>query len=261
MPGPLVMAMRGSSPDATLQNAEPAEDEEFDKMLADEVNGVLNSEETAAEISKALDEAAASRTAPVDDELLGLDEDELDSMILTPEEVQLKERIWVEINRDYLQNLAAKMAVESGSAEAQKRKPRKKGQGNKPRDSTNPMGSSAADAARKLAQKKISKKINYAALEGLFKTGGKGGARGRQQMYTMDGDKTDEMMEIVEDAAGMGVGSGRRLAAEDDKDDGDKDDDDYYQDTSMTMNMMSASGRTDDKDDDDNFGYEEDMWG
>ena len=36
----------------------------------------------------------------------GLDEDELDRFILTEEEVRVKERVWVEINRDYLEALA-----------------------------------------------------------------------------------------------------------------------------------------------------------
>ena len=43
-----------------------------------------------------------------EDELLGLDEyeSELDAFILSEEEVRVKERVWVEINRDYLEALA-----------------------------------------------------------------------------------------------------------------------------------------------------------
>lgn len=76
-------------------------------------------------------------------------------------------------------------------------------------------------------------------------------------MYRMADDKTDEgMLEIVEDAAGLGVGSVKRSASSsalmDDKDD---DAEDYYQeDTSMTMRVDAGDGK------DDDFGYEEDMY-
>ena len=42
-----------------------------------------------------------------DDELEGLDENELDQFILSEEEVRIKERVWVEINRDYLEAIAS----------------------------------------------------------------------------------------------------------------------------------------------------------
>ena len=40
---------------------------------------------------------------------LGLDEEELDRFILTEEEVQIKERVWVEMNKDYLEAIAGKL--------------------------------------------------------------------------------------------------------------------------------------------------------
>jgi Brf1-like TBP-binding domain len=40
------------------------------------------------------------------DELTGLDEAELDKFLLSPAEVKIKERVWVELNRDYLEALA-----------------------------------------------------------------------------------------------------------------------------------------------------------
>ena len=42
------------------------------------------------------------------DELLGLDEDELDAFLLTEDEIKIKERVWVEMNRDYLEAIAGK---------------------------------------------------------------------------------------------------------------------------------------------------------
>jgi transcription factor IIIB subunit 2 len=59
-------------------------------------------------LASALDEAEQRRLAQfaVVDELLGLNEDELDQFILTEDEVKIKERVWVELNRDYLEAIA-----------------------------------------------------------------------------------------------------------------------------------------------------------
>ena len=46
-----------------------------------------------------------------DDELEGLDENELDQFILSEEEVRIKERVWVEINRDYLEAIASEFII------------------------------------------------------------------------------------------------------------------------------------------------------
>lgn len=79
----------------------------LDAALAEEVSSFL---ETAkgAQLSEALDDAEAHRAAEFsgDKELEGLDEEELDAFLLTEEEVRMKERVWVEMNRDYLENLA-----------------------------------------------------------------------------------------------------------------------------------------------------------
>lgn len=81
----------------------------LDAALTEEVSSFL---ETAkgAQLSEALDSAEAQRVAGVaDDEALqGLDEEELDAFILSEDEVKLKERVWVEMNREYLENLAGK---------------------------------------------------------------------------------------------------------------------------------------------------------
>ena len=59
-------------------------------------------------LNSALDEAEQRRRDQFtgDDELLGLDEDELDQFILTEDEVLIKERVWVEMNREYLEAIA-----------------------------------------------------------------------------------------------------------------------------------------------------------
>ena len=62
-------------------------------------------------LSSALDEAEERRLAQltVVDDLMGLDEDELDRFLLSEEEIKIKERVWVELNKDYLEALAGEL--------------------------------------------------------------------------------------------------------------------------------------------------------
>ena len=79
------------------------------EAVAQEVADFLQNEQSAL-LNSALDEAEQRRRDQYtgDDELLGLDEEELDRFILTEQEVQIKERVWVEMNKDYLEALASK---------------------------------------------------------------------------------------------------------------------------------------------------------
>lgn len=81
----------------------------LDAALAEEVSAFLGTDK-GVQLSEALDDADAQRAAEFsgDEALGGLDEEELDAFILTEEEVRMKERVWVEMNRDYLENLAGK---------------------------------------------------------------------------------------------------------------------------------------------------------
>lgn len=84
-------------------------DETVTAAVAEEVSDFLQNAQGAV-LRDALDEAEQRRIAHYqgDEELLGLDEEELDRFILTDEEVKVKERVWVEMNRDYLEALAGK---------------------------------------------------------------------------------------------------------------------------------------------------------
>jgi len=116
---------------------------------------------------------------------------------------------------------------------------RKKGQPNKPRDSTNPTGSSAADATRQLVKQKISKRINYSALDSLF---------------TPRKRSTSEARSDTSINAPFRMSStfGEDKDNYDDKD--DEDADDYYQEESGWLNQQTG----DDKGDEDTFGMAED---
>lgn len=143
-------------------------EETVSNVLAEEVSTFLQNTQ-GAKLSEALDEAEQRRLAQITvaDELMGLDEEELDRFILSEEEVRIKERVWVELNRDYLEAIAAKGEQQDSNSAA---KSRKKRRSNKPRDITTPSGSTAAESVRNLIKKnpKYSKRINYDALKDLF---------------------------------------------------------------------------------------------
>lgn len=86
-----------------------AVDDTLDNLLVNEVSSFLSTSQPQT-LKSALDHAEQVRQSHFvgleDDELRGLDEDELDAFLLTEEEVRIKERVWVELNKDYLETLA-----------------------------------------------------------------------------------------------------------------------------------------------------------
>lgn len=99
-------ALRLSTEDATTRSATGVE-ETVNQVLAEEVATFLQNSQGLM-LSEALDEAEERRQAHFAevDELKGLDEEELDRLLLSKEEVKIKERVWVEMNREYLENIA-----------------------------------------------------------------------------------------------------------------------------------------------------------
>jgi transcription factor IIIB subunit 2 len=201
-------------------------DETVDQALADEVASFLQNTQGSL-LRDALDEAEQRRQAQFAevDELLGLDEDELDRFLLTEEEVKIKERVWVEINRDYLEALAAK----GEPTDVNQPKSRKRRKTNtKPRDDSIPSGNTAAESVRNLIKKnpKYSKRINYDALKDLFVDGPQAPSLDdKENLYTMDDTKDGEGMTVLEEDGGD-IGTQRsapRLLREEQGDEGDDD--------------------------------------
>ncbi|TBU37838.1 hypothetical protein BD309DRAFT_973156 [Dichomitus squalens] len=190
-------------------------EETVDAAVTQEVTDFLESAQSTL-LNSALDEAEQRRHAHYagDDELLGLDEEELDRFILTEEEVRIKERIWVEMNKDYLEAIAAKAEQQEGQEKEKKSRKRRK-TNNKPRDASTPHGSTAAESVRNLIKKnpKYSKRINYNALKELFTDdspsfqlpGTEEDKDDEGGLYTMDDKSDGEGMLIVEEGGG-GVG-------------------------------------------------------
>lgn len=82
-------------------------EETASNVLAEEVSTFLQNSQ-GVQLREALDEAEQRRLAQITvaDELMGLDEEELDRFMLSEDEVRIKERVWVELNRDYLEAIA-----------------------------------------------------------------------------------------------------------------------------------------------------------
>lgn len=121
---PQILSTQGTLADSTLDDTStmpppplpssstlPVE-QEIDSLLANEVSQFLTTPQGTT-IQEAVEHAEAARQAHFtgDDELLGLDEDELDAFILTEDEVRIKERVWVELNKDYLEALAGECSL------------------------------------------------------------------------------------------------------------------------------------------------------
>ncbi|KAK7682161.1 hypothetical protein QCA50_014748 [Cerrena zonata] len=181
-------------------------DQEIDSLLANEVSGFFATPQGST-LQQAVEHAEAIRQSQFtgDDELLGLNEDELDAFILTEDEVKIKERVWVELNKDYLEALAAKAELEAaGGGEQKKSRKRRKtkdSNNNRPRDASTPHGSTAAESVKNLLKKnpRYSKRINYDALKDLFTDTGSP-APGLIKMSTTPGPSTPAMlMEVEED--------------------------------------------------------------
>ncbi|KAG8924921.1 transcription factor TFIIIB subunit brf1 [Tulasnella sp. 419] len=146
-------------------------DDKNDEEIAHEVENALKGQsalqmEVELAASKQQDRSAG---AELEDPLDDLDEEELDRVILSEEEVRLKTRVWVELNKDYLEKIAAK-GLEEEEGRSVVRKTRVKKPKSKPRDSTTAQGATPAEAVgHLLKKKKFSRKINYEAVKSLFK--------------------------------------------------------------------------------------------
>ena len=101
-------------------------DDTANTVLVEEVSTFLQTAQ-GAELSKALAEAEERRLVQLQhciiDELTGLDEEELDKLLLTEEEVKIKERVWVEMNREYLEGIAGEIIIVKPSISRSQRIP------------------------------------------------------------------------------------------------------------------------------------------
>ncbi|KAK9835222.1 hypothetical protein WJX81_006819 [Elliptochloris bilobata] len=168
--------------------------------------------------------AAPAEPAAADEELSDLEDDEAAAYLHQPEEVALRKVIWEELNREYTEQQDAKQraadaAAAKVAADAQAREveagaegqTRKRGRGRplgskskpRPEEDLEPAGTPQEAFQRMLDRKKLSSKINYQNLDGLFSAGDLGVPKRRRAEEGAD----------AAPAAGRPLGGGRELGA------------------------------------------------
>jgi len=127
---------------------------------------------TAPEPEAAASESDSSDASDAEPETFSdVDDDEVADYIHTEEEVKLRRVIWSEMNKDYLETQAAKEAATATTTRAGAGDESAGGAKKKRKQYTHavPADSAAEAAHAMLSSKKISSKINYDALNDLFK--------------------------------------------------------------------------------------------
>lgn len=188
----------GDEESAEESDGQEADDEDREDDRAPRTEAIdprleaLADQATEAEIARYLDEPAAqeegeqsnpaeggitkrSGTEPPEgnDELAGLDEEELDAFILDENEVKIKERVWIEFNRDYLEKtLVRQLKMEADIKAGIAPKPTARRKRKQPLEASAAPISAAESTKQLLRKKKFSKKLNYSVIENLFEDGG-----------------------------------------------------------------------------------------
>jgi len=174
------------TPDATrsTQPPEPTPEEMHDDAVIDnviesEISALLNEPSTNDIVSqlKAAHQAElvklqSTNVSDSPDNFDDVDNDpEVQCMIMTEQESAQKERIWTEMNRDWLKEQELKrLKAETDARNGIVKNARKRKGKTKPRDSNSEdMAASPAESAGRMLEKRAySKKINYKAIENLF---------------------------------------------------------------------------------------------
>lgn len=196
--------------------------------------------------------------------LSDVDDEEIEAMILTEEEVNLKTKIWYNANKEYLQEMAVRREVEKDKGTPYSRK----GKGHKKKKL--PPPSTPAEAAKQLLQnKKLSKKINQAVFDDMFESAESiAKIKQRDAISRMGGQNsiTDiPEYEVVEESGDVPVAGTQKKktsntdaeagaeeaqpGAEEDEDDDDMDSDDMADDERLLRDQRAKFGFNDDDDD------------
>ncbi|KAF1805833.1 hypothetical protein FB192DRAFT_1321666 [Mucor lusitanicus] len=196
--------------------------------------------------------------------LSDVDCDEIDAMILTPDEVTLKTKVWYNANKDYLQEMAVRRIMEKdrgGAPYARRNKHKKKKQA---------QASSPAEAAKQLLEKKkLSKKINQAVFDDMFESPesiAKIKARDTLKKMAAGGGNAKNMAssadvgeyEVVEEPGDVDVVPVGKASNDDDDDDDEDMDSDDMADDERFMRDARANYTLDEVIDYDDYGDDND---
>lgn len=208
------MAPKRDGPDEVDIGDDPNVEALADQAAREEISRYLDGEEAQA-ISQTSSRKKETSVKPgtVDggaendqDDFADLDDEELDSFINSEAEVRIKERVWMEFNKDYLEKvLERQLKMEADIKAGIKVAPSRRKRGSvKPREHS-AAPSTAAESARQLMRKRnFSKRLNYDVLDSLFdptdvkSTGVK---RARDEDEEDDEEEDDEDEEEDDDAA------------------------------------------------------------
>ncbi|KAF7722975.1 transcription factor TFIIIB subunit brf1 [Apophysomyces ossiformis] len=138
------------------------------ELLEQEVNEWMKDESLILATESLEKEIAEEKTATEQAESLSdVDDEEIDAMLLNPDEVKVKTTVWFNANKEYLDEMEAK----ARKLEMDRKNgiyPRK-GKGQKKKRL--PPASTPAEAAKNLVKaKKLSKKINQAVFDDMFES-------------------------------------------------------------------------------------------
>ncbi|KAG0168371.1 transcription factor TFIIIB subunit brf1 [Apophysomyces sp. BC1015] len=137
-------------------------------LLEKEMNEWMKDQSLITATESLENEIAKEKGAAEEEETLSdVDDDEVDAMLLNPEEVKMKTTVWFNANKEYLEEMEAK----AKKLEMDRKNgvyPRK-GKGQKKKRL--PQASTPAEAAKNLVKaKKLSKKINQAVFDDMFES-------------------------------------------------------------------------------------------
>uniref|UniRef100_A0A1X7VE76 Brf1 TBP-binding domain-containing protein n=1 Tax=Amphimedon queenslandica TaxID=400682 RepID=A0A1X7VE76_AMPQE len=135
--------------------------------LVEEEEGNKSSNEEEESISATAGESAVKETEELD--LEGIDDEEIEQMLLSEEEVKIKSQLWFAENGDFLKEMEARkerLAAVEAKKEGNKGK-RTVHRPKKDRTHQSPAATAGEAIERMLVEKKLSSKINYDVLRDL----------------------------------------------------------------------------------------------
>ncbi|ODV92582.1 hypothetical protein CANCADRAFT_30706 [Tortispora caseinolytica NRRL Y-17796] len=155
------------------------EDEQDEAEIAEELDETLNDTQFQSVTRSAEEELrknngtansgnVLSSSALDSEDLADVDDAEIESVIMNPEEVEMKQRIWTHINRSFLleqERKRLKEEFESGNGISKAPKRKRKARAKR---SALDVPASPAESGKRMLQQRVSKKLNYAAINGLF---------------------------------------------------------------------------------------------
>ncbi|CAN6625575.1 transcription factor IIIB 70 kDa subunit [Trichomonascus vanleenenianus] len=157
----IVKVMESTLADESVQEAERIQAllRHYDEERKNRELGLMDEQQKSSWVSKVPDHP---------ENLSDVDDDEIDSVILNKQESEAKKRVWMTLNRDYLiEQKNKQLRIEADKRAGVYKAPRKRKKKN--RDPSQAPASAAESAKKMLATRAFSKRLNYAAVDELFK--------------------------------------------------------------------------------------------